>query len=68
VVEETLKNQLEEKECLESEIISLKREAKKKEETLTSHIKERYEDLNKIEEKFSQQERSLEEEIISLKT
>jgi cell division septum initiation protein DivIVA len=34
---------------------------------LTSHLKERYEDLNKLEAEFSQQERRLEEEIISLK-
>ena len=35
---------------------------------MTSHLKEKYEDLNKIEEKFSQQERRFEEEIIFLKT
>jgi hypothetical protein len=35
---------------------------------LTSHLKEKYEDLNKLEEEFSQQKGRLEEEIISLKT
>jgi hypothetical protein len=35
---------------------------------LTSHLKERSEDLNKLEKKLCQQERRLEEEIISLKT
>jgi hypothetical protein len=34
---------------------------------LTSHLKEIYEDLNKFEEKFSQWEIILEEEIVSLK-
>jgi hypothetical protein len=34
---------------------------------LTSHLKERY-DLKNIEEKFSQQERRIEEEIVSLNT
>jgi hypothetical protein len=56
-IEETYKNQLEEKQCLEAEIASLRKEAKKKEE-----LKE-----NKLEEEFSQRERRLEEEIISLK-
>jgi len=35
---------------------------------LTSHIKERYEDLNKLKEEFSEQERIFEEKIVSLKT
>jgi hypothetical protein len=35
---------------------------------LTSHLKERSEDLNNLEAKFSQKERRLEEEIITLKT
>jgi len=35
---------------------------------LTSHLKERYEDSNKLEAKFNQQERRLVEEIVSLKT
>jgi hypothetical protein len=44
------------------------KEVEKRENILTSHLKERYEDLNKLEAEFSQQERRLEEEIISLKT
>jgi hypothetical protein len=53
---------------LEAEIVSLWKEAKKREFFLKSHLKERYEDLNKLEIEFSQEERRLEEEIISLKT
>jgi hypothetical protein len=53
---------------LEAEIVSLIKEAEKREEILTSHLKEISKDLNKLEEKNSQQERRLEEEIISLKT
>jgi len=68
MIEETLKNHLEEKKYLESKIISLRKEAKKREEIFTSDIKEISEDLNKPEAAFSQQERILEEEIISLKT
>ena len=41
VTKETLKNQLEEKQCLEVEIVSLRKEAKKREETFTNHINER---------------------------
>jgi hypothetical protein len=40
----------------------------KREDILTSHLKEISEDLNKLEAEFSQQERRFEEEIISLKT
>jgi hypothetical protein len=35
---------------------------------LTSHLKERSKDLNKLEVEFSQQQRRFQEEIISLKT
>jgi hypothetical protein len=49
VIEEALKNQLEEKQCLETEIVSLRKEAEKREEILTRHLKERSEDLNKLE-------------------
>ena len=35
---------------------------------MTSHLKERYEDSNKLEAEFNQQERRLVEEIVSLKT
>jgi hypothetical protein len=52
---------------LESEIVAKRKEAEKRENILTDHIKERSEDLNKLEEEFNQQERRLEEEIISLK-
>jgi hypothetical protein len=40
---------LEEKQCLEAKIVSLRKEAKKREEILTSHIEERYEDLKNLE-------------------
>jgi hypothetical protein len=38
-----------------------------RETILTDHLKERSKDLNHIEEEFSQKEKILEEEIISLK-
>jgi hypothetical protein len=53
---------------LEAEIVSERKEAKKREEILLSHLKERFEDLKNLEEEFSQQERRLEEEIITSKT
>jgi hypothetical protein len=53
---------LEEKQCLEAEIVSLRKEVEKREEILASHIKERYEDLNKIEAEFSQQEKRFQED------
>jgi len=34
---------------LEAKIIAKRKEAEKREEILTRHIKERYEDLNKLE-------------------
>ena len=68
MIEETLKGQLKEKLCLEAEIVSPRKEAEKREEILTSHLKEISKDLNKIEAEFNQQERRLEGEIISLKT
>jgi hypothetical protein len=53
VIEETPKNQLEEKkninECLEDKIVSQRKEVERKEELLKNHLKERYEDLNNIE-------------------
>jgi hypothetical protein len=36
-------------------MVSLRKEAEKREEILKSHLKERSEDLKNIEEKFSQQ-------------
>jgi len=50
VIEETLKNQLEEKQYLEEEIVSLRKEVEKREEILTSHIERIYEDFNNIED------------------
>jgi chromosome segregation ATPase len=55
----------------EEEVVRLNikvKEEEKREEILTSHLKEIYENLNKLEVEFSQQERIFEEEIISLKT
>jgi hypothetical protein len=53
---------------LEAEIVAQRKEAEKREEILTSHLKERSEGLNNLEAEFSQKERRLEEEIVSLKT
>jgi hypothetical protein len=44
------------------------KEAEKRENILTSQLKEIYENLNKLEVEFNQQERILQEEIISFKT
>ena len=52
---------------MEEEIVAQRKEAKKRENILTSHLKEIYEDLNKFEAKFIQWEIILEEEIVSLK-
>jgi chromosome segregation ATPase len=67
-IDEACKIQLEEKQFLEAEVVAQRNEAKKRENILTSHLKERFEDLKKIEAEFNQQERRLEEEIVSLKT
>jgi hypothetical protein len=54
LIEENLKNQLEEKyninEFLEGKIVSERKEEEKREEILTNHLKEIYEDLKKLEE------------------
>jgi hypothetical protein len=55
------------KQCLEAKIAAQKEETEKREKILTYHLKERTEDLNQLEAEFSQQERKLEEEIITLK-
>jgi hypothetical protein len=55
------------KEIIGSRIVAQIKEVEKRENILTSHLKEIYEDLNKLEVEFSQQERRLEEEIVSLK-
>jgi len=47
-------------------MIAQRKEAKKRENILTSHLKEIYE-FNKLEEEFGQQEKKLEDEIITLK-
>jgi hypothetical protein len=67
-IEETYKSQMEEKKCLESEIVAQRKEVEKRENILTFHLKERSEDLNKLEAEFSQEEIILEKEIITLKT
>jgi hypothetical protein len=53
LIEETLKDQLKEKQCLEDEIVSQRKEAEKREIFLTIHLKEIYEDLKKLQEEFS---------------
>jgi hypothetical protein len=63
-IEETLEYQ---KQCLEANITTQKEEAEKREKILTDHLKERTDDLNQLEEEFGQEERRLEEEIITLK-
>jgi len=51
---------------LEDKIISHINEEEKRENILTSHLKEIFEDLNNLEGQFSEQERILEEEIVYL--
>jgi hypothetical protein len=63
-IEETLEYQ---KKCLEDNIAAQKEEAEKRENILMDHLKERTNDLNQLEEEFGQEERRLEEEIITLK-
>jgi hypothetical protein len=63
-IEETLEYQ---KKCLEANIAAQKEEAEKRENILMDHLKERTNDLNQLEEEFGQEERRLEEEIITLK-
>jgi hypothetical protein len=63
-IEETLEDQ---KQYLEAKITTQKEEAEKREKILTDHLKERTNDLNHLEAEFSQQERKLEDEIITLK-
>jgi chromosome segregation ATPase len=63
-IEETLEYQ---NKCLESNIAAQKEEAEKREKVLMDHLKERINDLNQLEEEFGQEERRLEEEIITLK-
>jgi septal ring factor EnvC (AmiA/AmiB activator) len=51
---------MEEKQCLEAEIVAQIKEAEKRDNILTDHLKEISEDLNHLEEKISQQDRRLE--------
>jgi chromosome segregation ATPase len=55
------------KQCLETNIASQKEEAKMREKILTDHIKERTNDINQLEAYFGQEEKGVEEEIITLK-
>jgi hypothetical protein len=52
---------------LEANIAAQKEEAEMRENILTDHLKERTNDLNQLEAKFGQEEKGLEEEIITLK-
>jgi hypothetical protein len=52
---------------LETNITTRKEEAKMREKILTNHINERTNDLNQLEAEFGQEEKGLEEEIITLK-
>jgi chromosome segregation ATPase len=52
---------------LEANIEAQKEEAEMRENILTNHLKERTNNLNQLEAKFGQEEKGLEEEIITLK-
>jgi hypothetical protein len=52
---------------LETNITTQKEEDKMREKILMDHLKERTNELNQLEEEFGQEERRLEEEIITLK-
>jgi hypothetical protein len=52
---------------LETNIASQKEEAEMREKISTDHLKERINDLNHLEAEFGQEEKGLEEEIITLK-
>ena len=56
-----------EKQCLETNIAAQKEEAEMREKILMDHLKERINDLNQLEEEFGQEEKGLEDEIITLK-
>jgi hypothetical protein len=63
-IEENLEYQ---KKYLEANIEAQKEEAEMREKILTDHLKERTNDLNQLEAEFGQEEKGLEEEIITLK-
>jgi hypothetical protein len=52
---------------LQANIATHKEEAKMREKILTDHLKERTNVLNHLETEFEQEEKGLEEEIITLK-
>jgi hypothetical protein len=52
---------------LEANIVAHKEEAEMREKILTGHLKERTNDLNQIEAEFGQEEKGIEEKIITLK-
>ena len=52
---------------METKIAAQKEEEKMREKILTDHLKERTNDLNQLEAEFDQEEKGLEEEIITLK-
>ena len=52
---------------MESNIAAQKKEAEMREKILTYHLKERTNDLNQLEVDFGQEEKGLEEKIITLK-
>jgi chromosome segregation ATPase len=63
-IEENLEYQ---KKYLEANIAAQKEEAEMIENILTDHLKERTKDINQLETNFGQEEKRLEEEIITLK-
>jgi chromosome segregation ATPase len=63
-IEENIEYQ---KKCLETKIVAQKEEVEMREKILTYHLKERTNDLNHLEDEFFQEEKGLEEEIITLK-
>jgi hypothetical protein len=52
---------------LEANIATQNEEEKMREKILTDHLKGRNNDLNQLEAEFGQEEKGLEEEIITLK-
>jgi chromosome segregation ATPase len=52
---------------LESNIVAQKEEAEMRENILTDHLKEIINNLSQLEEKFGQEDKGIEEEIITLK-
>jgi hypothetical protein len=52
---------------LEANIATQREEVEMRKKILTNHLKERTNDLNHLEAEFGQEEKGLEEEIITLK-